>query len=210
MTTEWHIKGPQFTNCNCDYGCPCQFNAMPTSGRCYAIAAGRIEDGHYGDVSLEGLKWASILSWPGPIHEGQGSVQIIIDKNADEQQREALLAILSGADTEPGATHFNVFASTMTTLHDPLFMPIDIKVDVDGRTATVRVEGVIEAQGEPIRNPVTGAAHRAQISMPEGFEYVTAEIGSGKTTTTGAIPLTMDSTHAHWAVLNMNQSGVIR
>jgi hypothetical protein len=31
---KWEIKGREFGNCNCDYGCPCQFNALP------AIAAG--------------------------------------------------------------------------------------------------------------------------------------------------------------------------
>ena len=30
MSIDWHIKGRQFGNCNCNYGCPCQFNAPPT------------------------------------------------------------------------------------------------------------------------------------------------------------------------------------
>ena len=33
---KWEIKGREFGNCNCDYGCPCQFNALPRM----AIAAG--------------------------------------------------------------------------------------------------------------------------------------------------------------------------
>jgi hypothetical protein len=32
---------------------------------------------------------------------------------------------------------------------------------------------------EPIRNPVTGAPHRALIRLPEGFEFREAEVGSG-------------------------------
>ena len=27
----WSLKGPHFANCNCDYGCPCQFNARSGS-----------------------------------------------------------------------------------------------------------------------------------------------------------------------------------
>ena len=36
--TEWEIKGREFGNCNCSYGCPCQFNALPTHGHCHALA----------------------------------------------------------------------------------------------------------------------------------------------------------------------------
>ena len=27
---DWSIKGPEIATCNCDWGCPCQFNALPT------------------------------------------------------------------------------------------------------------------------------------------------------------------------------------
>ncbi|MDI6838636.1 MAG: DUF1326 domain-containing protein, partial [Rhizobiaceae bacterium] len=30
--TKWAIKGREFIHCNCDYGCPCQFNSRPTKG----------------------------------------------------------------------------------------------------------------------------------------------------------------------------------
>jgi hypothetical protein len=85
-------------------------------------------------------------------------------------QREALLRILSGQDTEPGATIFNVFASTLEKLHEPIFSKIDFE-DIDGRTARLVVPGVIETRGEPIRNPVTGQDHRVRIDMIGGFEY---------------------------------------
>jgi len=38
---EWSIEGPHFANCNCDYGCPCQFMALPTDGTCKAVAGWR-------------------------------------------------------------------------------------------------------------------------------------------------------------------------
>lgn len=210
MTTPWHIKGPQFVTCNCDYGCPCQFNALPTHGHCNAFSAGEIESGKHGDVALDGLRWACVLKWPGPIHEGNGEAQMIVDSRASEAQREALLQILAGEDTEPGATHFNVFASTMATVHPPAFADIEFDCDVDKRTARVKIDGYIDARGEPIRNPVTGAEHRAQIAMPEGFEYTVAEIASGSGKTAGAIPLSFDKTHAHLVNLDMTGQGVVR
>jgi hypothetical protein len=61
-TVDWSIKGPHFVNCDCDYGCPCQFNALPTYRTCLALVAWRIEEGHCGDVSLDGL----LASTPTP------------------------------------------------------------------------------------------------------------------------------------------------
>ena len=31
---DWLIAGKSFGNCNCDYGCPCQFESLPTHGAC--------------------------------------------------------------------------------------------------------------------------------------------------------------------------------
>jgi hypothetical protein len=66
---EWEVQAKEFVNCNCAYGCPCQFNALPTHGDCHAIAAYDINKGHHGDVKLDGLKVVGIFSWPGAIHE---------------------------------------------------------------------------------------------------------------------------------------------
>ena len=45
-----------------------------------------------------------IAKWPGPIHEGNGARQIIIDEQANAEQREGLEKILTGQDTEEMAT----------------------------------------------------------------------------------------------------------
>ena len=75
----WEIHAIQVTNCNCDYGCPCQFNALPTYGTCEAAEGIKINKGFYDDVSLDGLTVAMIAKWSGPIHEGNGARQIIAD-----------------------------------------------------------------------------------------------------------------------------------
>jgi hypothetical protein len=159
---------------------------------------------------LDGLKVAGIFAWPGPIHEGHGEAVVVIDERASEGQREALLRILGGEDTEPGATIFNVFAATLDKVNDPVFARIDFGVDVDARTARLTVPGLIEARGEPILNPVTGAEHKARIDLPHGFEYAVAEVGRGWAETTGPIHLHLADSHAHFYELHMNQSGVVR
>jgi hypothetical protein len=207
---KWTLKGREFAHCNCAYGCPCQFNALPTHGHCKAVVGMAIEEGHHGDTRLDGLRVAGIFAWPGPIHEGHGEALVVIDERATDIQREALLRILGGEDTEPGATIFNVFASTLEKVNDPIFTGIDFEVDIDARKARLTVPGVMEARGEPIRNPVTGEEHRVRIDLPHGFEYALAEAGRGWATTKGPIALELADSHAHFCDLHMNQSGVIR
>lgn len=207
--TKWTMKAREFINCNCAYGCPCQFNALPTYGFCQAVAGMEIESGHHGDTKLDGLRFVGIFRWPGAIHQGRGEAAVVVDERATEAQRGALLRILSGQDTEPGATIFQVFSTTLEKFHDPIFAAIDFKVDVDGRTARLQVKGVTDGHGEPIKNPVTGAEHRARIDLPRGFEYSVAEIGRGWTKATGPIKFELADSHGHFAKLHLTQSGVV-
>ncbi len=207
---DWSMKGPEFVSCNCEYGCPCQFNGLPTKGTCQAVEGMIIEEGHFGDVRLDGLRWIIVFSWPNAIHLGNGTMQAILDERADGAQREALTEIIHGRETEPGATMLQVFSTTMTKVHDPLFMPIEFEIDVDARRARISVPGRIDVSVEPIRNPVTGEPHRARINLPSGFEYTEAEVGSGTFKTTGEIEHDYLNVHAHLARLHLTQAGVVR
>jgi len=208
--TPWEIQGRELINCNCSYGCPCQFSAPPNKGYCEAIGGFLIDTGRYGDVMLDGTKVAVVLAWPGPIHQGKGRCQPVVDANANAAQRHALLKIISGQDTDPFATVFAVFATTFEKVFDPIFTPIDIDIDVDARRGKVRATGVLEIDGQPIRNPVTGAEHRARIDLPHGFEYELAEIGSGSSRSTGHLPLQLANTYAQFARIHLNNHGVVR
>ena len=208
--TSWEIEGRELINCSCSYGCPCQFSAPPTKGHCEAIGGIAIDKGHHGDVRLDGTRIAMLLAWPGPIHQGRGRCQPIVDSSASEAQRAALLKIMSGQDTEPFATVFAVFATTFEKVFDPIFAPIEFDVDVDARRGTVRVDGVFELEGQPIRNPVSGQAHRARIDLPEGFEYEIAEIGSASSHSGGNLPLDIKDSYAQFARLHLGNRGVVR
>jgi hypothetical protein len=207
--TDWRIRGPEIVTCNCSWGCPCQFNSLPSEGNCQAAIAIRIDEGHFGPTRLDGLSVVVLAAWPGAIHEGRGECLPVVDERASPEQRQALLTILSGQETEPGATAFAVFASTFEKVHEPLFKPIRIEVDLERRVGRVEVPGVLEASAEPIRNPVTGAPHRARVTLPEGFEYRTAEFASGTTRSHGAIQLNLAGRHAHLAQLHMTGQGVV-
>ena len=208
--TPWEIKGEEFGNCNCDYGCPCQFNALPTQGNCEAAVGFKIDQGHYGDVSLSGLSAAMVVWWPGPVHEGNGKMQIIVDDKADDSQRDAIEKIFHGEDTEPMTTMWSVYSAMCPTTLETLPKPISLEIDVEERVGKISVPCVFETTGEPIRNPVTGNKHRARIDMQAGFEYELAEIGSASTEATGEIKLSLKDSYGQFAAIHLNNNGVVR
>jgi hypothetical protein len=204
---KWSIKGPHFSNCNCDFGCPCQFNALPSDGTCRAVVAWNIEKGHFGDVSLDGLKVANTYGWPGAVHEGKGEMQVIIDEKASDEQRKALVAIMNGEGAEPGQIMIQIYRSMCDNIHDPIYAPIDLKVDMKSRSASLKVPGVLDTVLEPIKNPVTGAEHHARIDLPNGMEFNLAEVASGTTKGTGGVALDFTSSHAHISEDTMTSIG---
>ena len=210
MEDRWMIRGPEYGNCNCAYGCPCQFGSPTTHGKCEALSAGRIDEGHFNETRLDGLHWIMLLKWPGEIADGNGREQFIVDERADAAQREALGKILRGESTAPGSTHFYVFNSTMAEVLETIYAPIEFEVDVEARTARVVVPGLVESRGEPIVDPHSGAEFRAGIGLPNGFEYTYAEMGSGTTRVRAGLELDLAGSYGQFTTLHMNQDGVIR
>jgi len=208
--TPWEIKGRELVNCTCEYGCNCQFNGLPDKGHCHAVAGIAIDEGHYGDTPLDGLRIAAIFKWPGAIHEGNGEAIAFLEDKTTPAQQEALLKIMSGQDTAPFATMFAVYASTLSKFHDPVVTKIELDIDVDGRKGRVFVKDYLEVLGEPIRNKVSGAETRAQIVLPEGFEYAVAEIGSASSQTQGPVVVETKDTYGQFARLHLNNDGVVR
>jgi hypothetical protein len=208
--TPWEIKGLELVNCTCEYGCNCQFDALPDKGHCHAVAGIQINEGHYGKTRLDGLRIAAIFKWPGAIHEGNGEAIAFVDDKANAEQREALLKIMTGQDTDPFATMFAVYASTVTKMNAPVFTTIDLELDIDARRGRVFVKDYIDTKGEPIRNKVTGKESRGQIVKPEGFEYTVAEIGSASSKTNGPVKVEMKDTYGQFARLHLNNHGVVR
>ena len=180
---KWQIRVYYLDSCNCDWGCPCQFNAKPTHGNCEGVGGIHIIEGNYGDIKVNGLNMAWMASWPGPIHEGHGKGSFYIDRRANEGQFYALSRILTG---RAGGGPFIVYGSVMNVMEEPkrarftfqskgLRSRVNIVLDQEEKTV------VGEAWLEPITNPVTGKVHRAIIELPEGFEATRMDMSSTKT-----------------------------
>lgn len=206
---DWRLRGAGVDMCNCAYGCPCQFNAPPTHGNCEAAVGFHIEHGHFADVSLDDLHVACTFAWPGAIHEGHGQCQAFIDERASEAQRQALLTILSGQEQEPTA-FFAIFASTIETMHEPRFVAVTVSTDREALTARIDVPGAIDACAEPIRSPMDGAVHRANLVLPEGFQFAEADCASGTFRVTAALPMSYRNANALLYELHTGPNGIVR
>jgi len=207
---DWYVAGLQFGSCSCAYGCPCQFEALPTHGYCEGFEAVRIDTGHFGDVDLSGTSVAAFYSWPGPIFEGKGRFQAIIGEGATAEQCDALTKVLHGEETVEAATHWWVFHAMSDTVYETLVRPIQFEADIESRTANVVIPGLVEATAEPIRSPVDGAEHRVRIDIPDGIEFEFAEMGSATTRATGEISFDQKETFAQFSHLRHSGNGVYR
>ena len=147
VDTNWTIHAREFVNCNCSYGCPCQFNGLPTYGDCKAVAGMQIEQGHHGETKLDGLKFVGVFRWPGAIHEGKGEAAIVIESGQPKRNAKQCCA-LSGQDTKPGAT-ISTCSPRRSKSCTIRFCADRFQVDVEGRRRD-RVAGVTEGRGEPI------------------------------------------------------------
>lgn len=193
---SWHLAGDEVNGCSCDWGCPCQFNALPTHGYCQALIGFAVREGHYGSTRLDGVRFAVAASWPGAIHQGGGTMQLAFDESTTPAQREALAAIGSGR--AGGGGPFPILASVCAELRPPHIAKIDIECDREARTARLHVQGFAQSRVEPIRNPITGAEHRARIVLPHGFEYQEAEMADTVSIELfGELPLDFHHEHSY-------------
>ena len=210
MDDKWMIRARVYGNCNCSYACPCQFQAPSTHGNCKAVVGGVVDEGYFNDADLSGLKWVFLLRFPGEVAEGNGSCQTMIDENATPEQREALRKIIGGESAVPGSNVFNVFNSLMVDIKETLYVPMTVEVDVDARQGKIHVDGLVQSTGTPIPNPFTGGAHGVSISIDEGMEYETANIGRGSSKATAGLDIELDDSYGQFCIYHYNQDGLIR
>lgn len=172
VPTRWSLSGTVLIACNCDYGCPCNFNARPTQGFCEGQWTWRVASGGVDDVRLDGLAFSIAVKWPGAIHEGNGEGVILIDERADARQRDAIAALVGGKYGGPWA----VLAWTWPTVHGPAAVPYTFTGE--GVGVQLAAGDAMRIESAHIRNPVTGAEVHPGVVLPEGIVVKRADLGT--------------------------------
>lgn len=203
VETGWRIQGEYLENCNCDVVCPCLFSPLapmtstPTQGACEVGFGFHVDDGSFGDVSLDGLNVAVIARTPGPMAEGNWQIALYIDDRADDKQDEALQAIFTGAAG-------GVMANLAPLIGEVLGVrKASITWQKDGQRRSVQVDDVMKmaVQAAPSINPEGEIwATNAHPFAPEGVAMAVGE----KQSTYADYDMRWDNSgkNAHYAPIN--------
>ena len=158
----WRMNGEVLIACNCDWGCPCNFNARPSKGFCQGGWIWMVEDGRVDDVAVDGLGIALFAKWPGAIHEGGGRATSYVDSRADAAQASALARVLAGEVGGP----WGIFSKTYQ-LAPPVSARFAVRLAQHDSRAIIG--DIVELELTKMRNPVTKAEAHPEVLLPEGL-----------------------------------------
>ena len=172
--TEWEFEAEYITVCNCDWGCPCNFNARPTQGNCEGLGVWRITKGHFGKTKLDGVKFGWLFWWPGLIEKGNGVSRLYVDSAAKKEQVAALEEIATG---NHGGGIFAIFPMVVSKKYPTKISKIEF--NFDGLRSSYKIADVSEAEMEPIKYP-DGTVIEPLLELPHGIEFKRAVNASAK------------------------------
>ncbi len=187
--TPYRVKADSVEACSCRHGCNCQFGGVPNEGICEFIIGYLVKEGHFGTVSLDGVRAAILAVYPNAIHEGHGRVALFVDEQATPEQTEAVAAILSG---RMGGMPWEALAGTIERFDGPIRAPVQITVA--GERSRVAVPGAIDLQLTPLTNPVSGEEKEVHITYPKGGFFW----DDGRMATTGTMRGSHGELHLEW------------
>lgn len=178
MPQEWTIAGEYVECCNCSVPCQCLWHEAPDDDVCNAGVFWNIEEGSYGDVSLDGLAAGYLLDQDGVLFEGGWDVLLILDEAADDDQAAALETIFLG---QAGGLFGAVASAMVDEVVDVVSLPFEYSRE-DGRfefeagdVVSMDADGSIglhEEQGTVFPHPLVPADQEANLG--KSTEWVAA------------------------------------
>src|SRR5438445_4050699 len=145
---KWTMRGEYMESCNCDYLCPCIYTnpqAPVTYDHCTAALVFRIDGGNYGDTRLDGLKFALVIRSGKVMADGNWVFAGVVDEGADDAQRQALAAIVSG---EAGGPPSLIRQHLVSDFRGVEFKPI--KFDLAGLKRSVAIPAILAFEIEVV------------------------------------------------------------
>lgn len=179
---SWHLSGDYFENCSCSIVCPClvsaaaPLTARPTEGYCNVPLIFHIDNGRYGDITLDGLNVLVILQSPGVMADGDWSIAAYIDERADDDQTKALTAIFTGAAGGPMAAFAPLISKNLGVRKVP------ITFRINGKTRSAEIPGILHMSVDPLPTLHPSGEIRANIGHPVNPEETVLAVGAAGST----------------------------
>ncbi len=196
MVAKWRMNGATFGPCNCDLGCPCNFNVAPSYGHCDGVYVWSVHDGRYGKTPLDGLAFAWGAHSPGPLHEGNVTAVLLVDERASDEQRAALATLWRSGEA---GLPFDILGSVTSTWLDTVYAPFEIELDGINTRASIAGGRIFEVVQERARNPVTGEEELLYLDKPTGFTSTRSELGTSRHARFDLDGLTLDDMSGRYA-----------
>ena len=149
---QWTMLGEYMESCNCDYLCPCVYTnpqGPATYDDCTAALVFRIDAGRSGDLTLDGLKFPLIICSGRVMADGNWIFAGIVDERANDAQRQALAAIVSG---EAGGPPGFIREHLVSDFRGIAFKPIEFSLDGLKRSTVIPDVLSFEIEGVAPRN----------------------------------------------------------
>lgn len=202
---QWRMEAEYIQSCNCDYGCPCNFNALPTYGNCEALVAYHVRKGNFEDTKLDDVIFAWGLWWPKAIHMGDGIGKLYVDSKASPAQVKALEEITSG---KHGGGIFSIFPSTLKKTLPTAVTDITFHYDPYDSSFTVKGAGGVTSQH--IVNAKTGEFWEGEILVPGGIGFKRGTVTSVDWNwKADHISLTHEKKNGHASIVTFSNEGCI-
>ena len=207
-SVNWSMRCQTFSTCNVDAsrigdagwsGEPCQF-----------VEAGYLLDGHFSETPLTGLNWVLVGLWPGAIAAGNGREMIAIDERASHDQREALRQILLGEVGEVGTNHFSVVTNRCRDVFDPIYVPIQLELDVDACCGNLDVLNLVRVKSEQAKAHASSEPFHIALTRPTcAMAFAYEAVGSGRAWVSGKWATKLSGAYAQFCIHHYDQDGFV-
>ena len=190
MYTPWAITGTYLESCNCEAICPCRRiggrqGGRSTYGICMGALSWSVIAGQAGDVDLAGLGAVMVIRYSDDEPGSPWTFDFYVDERGGEEQREALVRILTGQLGGSAARAVPVgVQAERAARRDPGRIEIDHTPGRGwfraGDQVLVRISGPVEDQ-EPVTCIIPGHHQSgrelyAEILRAEGAEPLEFEL----------------------------------
>lgn len=181
--TDWAVNATVIEACSCPMFCQCYFNTSPASHGgheghsgaahfCRANLAHRVNKGHYGPVSLDGVKFWVANDLGGDFSKGEMDWAVLyFDKAMTKAQRDAVSAVMAHVFPVKWKSFTTAEASIDTWRYDK---DTAVALMDGGKTGEVRLKRFPGMTSDPIviRNlPYWGVPrHEGFVLMPNVVE----------------------------------------